>query len=65
MALARLRLRRLAHRVSQSDIAAKLDCSRSWIDQIENRYSGPACRVWEGKYAEALEAILEERRADK
>lgn len=61
-----LRLRRLRFRVKRVELADRLGCSPGWISRLErDPYSGPAGAKWEGLYREALESILEERKAQQ
>lgn len=59
-----LRMRRLRNRVTRREMAERLNCAESWLNVLElGHYRGPAREKWAERYAEALEAILAERRA--
>lgn|GEM_PF-1547797 len=61
-----LRMKRLRHRITKTEMAHRLGCATSWLNVLElGHYHGPARETWARKYGEALDAILEERRAGK
>lgn len=59
----KLRIKRFKNRISKRQLADKLNCSESWLTQLElHGYTGPAGKKWLEQYQNALEAILQEVR---
>lgn len=62
--LSQLRLQRLKWSISRTALARRLDCSDSWLRQLENgAYRGPAAKQWRERYQVELEVMIAEKKA--
>jgi ribosome-binding protein aMBF1 (putative translation factor) len=62
-----LRLQRLRWSIPRKTLARRLECSDSWLRQIESGAAqGPiAARTWREKYQNALEVLIAEKKATR
>jgi len=55
--------RRLVHRIPQSAMAKKMGCTHQWVSIIEGLATGTSATKWADRYEQALEELIEERKA--
>lgn len=63
MSIKQLMNRRLVNRISAEAIAREIGKSRSWVVRIEDGYSGPAFPHYKNLYEQALDRLIEDKRA--
>lgn len=57
-----LRDRRLEHQIPLLQIQKELDCSYSWLRDLEQgRFVGPCIPTWKQRYIDVLERLIEEK----
>ena len=60
MTMKQLLNRRLIHRIPQSAMAEKMNCTHQWVSIIEGMVTGTTAEKWGDRYEEALKQIIEE-----
>lgn len=59
---AELRERRIKHGISLLRLQKEMDCSYSWLRDMERgRFVGPCIPSWKKRYIAVLEMLIEER----